>query len=195
MVKGIPLTMIISIIILAFYSMDFYFMSRFDRERQGGKKGWKWKYILMTMLMGLVILLQPIIWPEIGWSVDSLPGVIIQAAGGLMVVAAFGLHIWARRHLRQFYVERVEIQINHQVIDTGPYALMRHPIITSFFGLAGGLLLLNPAITTLFVFIYTVWDFTQSAQKEERLLSKSVAGYEAYIKQTPRFLPRLWRKR
>jgi len=108
---------------------------------------------------------------------------------------AFALHVWSRVHLRQFYVERVEVQVDHQVIDTGPYALVRHPIITSFFGLTGGLFLLNPAIPTLFVFIYTLWDFTQSAQKEEKLLSGNVTGYEAYIHRTPRFLPRLWRPR
>jgi protein-S-isoprenylcysteine O-methyltransferase Ste14 len=195
MIQGVLLTTILSIIILAFYAIDFYFMSRYDRQRQGGKRGWKWKYVSMTMLLGLVMLLQPVAWPSLGWSTDSPLGLLMQAAGGLLVVVAFALHVWSRVHLRQFYVERVEVQVDHQVIDTGPYALVRHPIITSFFGLTGGLFLLNPAIPTLFVFIYTLWDFTQSAQKEEKLLSGNVTGYEAYIHRTPRFLPRLWRPR
>ncbi|MCK7519723.1 MAG: hypothetical protein MZV64_19360 [Ignavibacteriales bacterium] len=37
----------------------------------------------------------------------------------------------------------------------GPYKLMRHPVITSFFGIATGLFLINPALTTLATLLYT----------------------------------------
>ena len=63
-------------------------------------------------------------------------------------------------HLQQFYAERVEVQPEHKVIDTGPYQLMRHPVITSFFGIATGFFLFNPALTTFVVLLYTIWDFT-----------------------------------
>ena len=195
MIKGIPLSILLALTVVAFYAMDFYFMSRYDPENQENKKGWAWDYTLLTLGMALAILLQPIILPGLAWSTDSVAGLAIQAVGGLIVIASFGLHIWARRHLRKFYVERVEVQADHRLIDTGPYYLVRHPIITSFLGLAGGMFVLNPAITTGLVFIYTIWDFTRSAKQEEKLLSKSVPGYTDYMQRTPRFLPRLWRNR
>jgi protein-S-isoprenylcysteine O-methyltransferase Ste14 len=85
------------------------------------------------------------------------------------------------------------VQPEHKVINTGPYALMRHPVITSFFGISMGLFLINPALTTLAALLYTIWDFTRAAQQEEDLLSKTLPGYADYARQTPRFLPRLWR--
>jgi protein-S-isoprenylcysteine O-methyltransferase Ste14 len=192
-IKGIPLSIVLTFIVLAFYVMDFYYMSRYDPENRQGKKGWSWDYTLFTVAVALVILIQPIIAPSLAWSVDSVWGLAIQIAGGLMVITSFALHIWARRHLRKFYVERVEVQSDHQLIDSGPYRFVRHPIITSFFALTGGLLLVNLAITTGLVFIYTIWDFTRSARREEELLSNTVPGYRDYMSRTSRFLPRLWR--
>lgn len=193
MIKGLPLTVILAAIIAAFFAMDYYFMFRFDRERQEKGKGWSWDYTLFTFAVGAVILLQPLILPGLAWNVASAAGLAIQLAGGGFVLASFALHIWARTHLRKFYVERVEVQSDHQLIDTGPYAYVRHPIITSFFGLAAGLFLLNPAITTALVLAYTLWDFNRAARQEETLLENSVSGYAEYMTRTPRYFPHLWR--
>jgi protein-S-isoprenylcysteine O-methyltransferase Ste14 len=70
---------------------------------------------------------------------------------------------------------------------------MRHPVITSFFGIATGLFLINPALTTLFALAYTIWDFSRAALQEEDLLSRSLPGYAEYARHTPRYLPRLGR--
>jgi protein-S-isoprenylcysteine O-methyltransferase Ste14 len=72
---------------------------------------------------------------------------------------------------------------------------MRHPVITSFFGIAAGLFLMNPALTTLATLFYTIWDFGRAARQEEDLLTKTLPGYAVYASHTPRFLPRLRRSR
>jgi len=194
MIKGLALTITLTVITVSFYVMDFYFMSKHDNDRKQEGKGWSWDYTLFTMGMGLLVLLQPIVLPAIGISMDTKLGASIQAIGIISVLMSFGFHIWARLHLRHFYTERVEIQPRHKVVDTGPYALVRHPIITSFFLLSGGMFFINPAITTLFIVIYTLWSFTGSAKEEEQALSENVPGYADYLKRTPRFIPNLWKK-
>jgi protein-S-isoprenylcysteine O-methyltransferase Ste14 len=194
MIKGIPLSVILASVVLGFYIMDFYFMSRHDRNRTKDGKGWSWDYTLFTLGLGTLILLQPVILPVIGFSTDAFWGLSVQVFGGVSVLLAFGVHIWARLHLQHFYTERVEVQPDHKVIDTGPYAFVRHPIITSFFLLSGGLFLLNPALTTLFIVSYTVWSFGGSAKEEDKVLSANVPGYADYLKRTPSFLPGLWKK-
>ena len=190
MVKGFILSIILLGIVIIFFVIDYGLMNRYDREREANK-GWSWDYTLFTIGLGLVVVLQPWLLPSIGWTTNSIFGIGLQIFGGMMVVASFALHLWARQHLRQFYVERVELQNNHQVIRTGPYAYVRHPIITTFFGLAIGVALLNPSIVTLAVMAYTLWDFSRAAQQEEQLLSTSLPDYAAYMAQTPRFFPRL----
>lgn len=192
MIAGPTLSILMLGIVIVFFVIDYGYMSRFDREREANK-GWSWDYTLFTIGMGLVVILQPWLFPGLGWTSNSLFGVALQLLGALLILASFALHIWARQHLRQFYVERVEVQNNHQVIHTGPYAYVRHPIITTFFGLAFGVAFLNPSIITLAVTLYTIWDFSKAARQEEELLLKSLPDYAAYMNKTPRFFPRLKR--
>jgi protein-S-isoprenylcysteine O-methyltransferase len=145
--------------------------------------------------MVAILVLQPVLIPALSFRTTQPWGLFIQLLGVILILGALALHIWSRVHLQQYYAERVEVQPEHKVISTGPYALMKHPVITSFFAIASGLFFINPSLTTLAALMYTIWDFTRAAQQEEDLLSKTLPGYADYARQTPRFLPRLWRNR
>ncbi len=192
MILGLPLSLLLFLALALFYGIDFAFLSRYDRARRQGK-GWAWDYTLLTIAAALILILQPWLLPRLGLRVESAWGLAMQASGLACIVASFSLHIWARLHLQKFYAERVEVQPDHQVVQSGPYAFVRHPIITSFFLLAIGIFLLNPALTTLLALLYTIWDFTRAARQEEELLSKNLAGYADYMQRVPRFLPPLRR--
>lgn len=181
--------------ILLFYVMDFLLIRRFDRQRQASGSGRAWDFTLLIFGMAAILVLQPVLLPILSFRTTESWGLILQIIGIFVILDALALHAWSRRHLGHYYAERVEIQPAHKVIDTGPYKLMRHPVITSFFGIAAGLFLINPSLTTLAALAYTVWDFTHAARQEEDLLSKNLPGYAEYARQTPRFLPRPWKRR
>ena len=186
MIRGLLLTILLLVVILVFYAIDFAFLTRYDRERESGK-GWAWDYTLLTVAGALLVILQPWLMPFLGLSVDAGWGLAIQTAGVASCVASFAIHVWARLHLQKFYAERVEVQSDHVVIQNGPYAFVRHPVITSFFLLGFGLLLIAPAMTTLLAFIYVLWDFTRAARQEEELLARTLPGYADYMIRVPRF--------
>ena len=193
MIHGYQLTIAIAIVIIVFFVLDFYYMAKYDHERKTEKKGWGLDYTLFAIAFGCILFLQPIILPKLGWTTSAFPGLLLQIFGIVLIILGFALHNWARAHLRQFYVERVEVQEQHKIIETGPYALMRHPVFTAFFLLAWGVFFLNPAITTILSLVYVLWDFSKSARQEESLLSKEVPGYSEYMAKVPRFFPRLFR--
>lgn len=195
MLSGIPQSIATLLTILLFYSMDFALIRRYDKQRQASGSGRSWDFTLFIFLTVAVLVLQPIILPSLSFRTRAPWGLAIQMIGVLTILGALALHIWSRVHLQQFYAERVEVQPEHKVIDTGPYKLVRHPVITSFFGIATGLFLINPAVPTLAALLYTIWDFTRAAKQEEELLTKTLPGYAAYADRTPRFLPRLLRNR
>jgi protein-S-isoprenylcysteine O-methyltransferase Ste14 len=195
MLPGIPRAAAILLTILVFYAMDFTLIRRYDRQRRASGSGRAWDFTTFIFLMVAVLVLQPIFLPILGLQTTQTWGLLIQLLGLVSVIVSLALHAWSRMHLQHYYAERVEVQPGHKVIDTGPYALMKHPVITSFFGIATGLFLLNPALTTLAALLYTIWDFTRAAQQEEDLLSKTLPGYADYARRTPRFLPRLWKHR
>jgi protein-S-isoprenylcysteine O-methyltransferase Ste14 len=195
MLTGLPQAAATLLTIVVFYAMDFTLIRRYDRQRQANGTGRAWDFTFFILVLVTILVLQPLVLPQLSFRITHPSGWLIQLAGLLLILIALILHIWSRVHLRHYYAERVEVQPEHKVINTGPYALMKHPVITSFFGIAAGLCLINPALTTLAALLYTIWDFTRAAQQEEDLLSRTLSGYADYARQTPRFLPRLPRSR
>lgn len=194
MISGPLLSFIFLGVLLAFYAMDFAFLLRYDRQRNKGR-GWAWDYTLGTVAAALILILQPWLWPQLGLQINSAWGLALQVPGLVCVLVSFILHIWSRLHLQKFYAERVELQADHLVVQSGPYAHVRHPLITSFFLLAFGLFLVNPSLTTLLALLYTVWDFGRAARQEESLLAQNLPGYAEYMQRVPRFLPYICRKK
>jgi protein-S-isoprenylcysteine O-methyltransferase Ste14 len=193
MLLGIPQAVATLLTVVLFYVMDFALIRRYDRQRQANGSGRAWDFTIFIFAMVAVLVLQPVLLPMISFRTTAIWGLFIQIGGALIILLALLLHVWSRVHLRQFYAERVEVQPEHKVIDTGPYHFMRHPVITSFFGIATGLFLINPALTTFAALLYTIWDFTRAAKQEEDLLTQTLHGYAEYAHRTPRFLPRVWR--
>jgi protein-S-isoprenylcysteine O-methyltransferase Ste14 len=195
MLLGIPQSIATLLTILLFYAMDFTLIRRYDIKRQASGSGRSWDFTFFIFAMVAVLVLQPMLLPIISFHTTQIGGLLIQALGALLILTSLALHIWSRSHLQHFYAERVEVQPEHKVINSGPYSLMRHPVITSFFGISTGLFLINPALTTLAALLYTIWDFGRAARQEEDLLTQTLPGYADYARQTPRFLPRVWRSR
>ena len=193
MLTGIPQSLATLLTILLFYAMDFVLIRRYDKKRQASGSGRAWDFTFFIFAMVAVLVLQPVLLPGLSFTTTDPWGLWMQILGVIAIIASLALHFWSRVHLQQYYAERVEVQPEHKVIDTGPYALMRHPVITSFFGIAAGLFLINPSIVTVAALIYTIWDFSRAARQEEKLLSQNLPGYAEYARQTPRYLPRLRR--
>lgn len=178
--------------ILLFYAMDFLLIRRYDKQRAASGTGRAWDFTFFIFILVAVLILQPVLIPQLSFRTTAGWGFFIQLLGIMLILGALALHAWSRAHLGKFYAERVEVQPDHKVIDTGPYKLMRHPVITSFFGIAAGLFFVNPSFATFAALIYAIWDFTRAAKQEEELLAQTLPGYRDYARRIPRFLPRLW---
>lgn len=190
MFTGVYQSGLILAIITAYYVLDFWLISRYDRQRRAEGSGRSWDYTLMIFAAVAAMILQPALVPALSLNIEASWGAWVQAAGLLLAAGGLGLHMWSRLHLQHFYAERVERQPGHVVVNTGPYAHVRHPVFTSFFMLIIGLFLINPSLPTLLMVIYTFWDFSRAARQEEVLLSRDVPGYADYMTQTPPFFPR-----
>jgi len=193
MVAGIYQSGITVTALVAFYLTDFVLIAYYDQRRRAQGSGRSWDFTVMVVAMALVLAAQPVVLPGLGLYIAAWWGALIQLAGVVFLLGGLGLHGWARVHLRHFYAERVELQPQHTLVDGGPYAYVRHPIFSSFFLLALGLLFVNPALPTLLVGVYTFWDFLRAAEQEESLLSENLPGYTDYMVRTPRFVPTFFR--
>jgi len=192
MVTGIPQSIVILLTGLVYYSVDFWLMRHYDPS-QGQESGARsWRYTLLMVTFWLALVIQPVLLPRLGLSTTAWWGLAIQAVGLALILSGLALHWWARSHLRHFYVEDVQFQEGQYLVDTGPYSRVRHPVFSSFFLIALGMMLVNPALTTLAMVVYVAIDFTSAARQEEALLSDKLPEYAGYMQRTGRFIPR-WR--
>lgn len=192
MLAGVYQSAAILSVMVVYYAIDVWLARRYAALRvssYGGNKNW-WKTALLMIPAGFIVV-QPLVWPEIGLHINMWWGMLVQALGITVVVGALLLNWWARLHLRQFYAEWPEVQPGHRVIDSGPYAHIRHPLFTAYILMTIGLLLINPALPTLLIVIYVSLEFTLAARREEKLLATELSGYADYMARTPRFFPKL----
>ena len=189
MLMGIYRSAALLAVIVVYYTMDSWLIHRFDKLRRQGS-GRSWSYTLAAWAAGAVLLAQPIWLPQLGLTTSAWWGAAVQVVGAVVIGAALLLHWWSRFTLGQFYGERAEVQPGHVLVFGGPYSYVRHPIFTSFFALAIGLLLLAPALTTLLVVIYVFVDFLGATEREEKLLAERLPGYRDYMRKVGRFLPK-----
>jgi len=184
------------VMIVAFYVVDVWLMHRYDRFRvHGSSRSWSWT--AMALIAGILVVAQPVLWPRLGLVTQAWWGLWLQVVGFLLMGGGLAVHWWARFHLQQFYGERIEFQPGQYLVESGPYAYVRHPIYTSFFMCIIGLLLVNPSLPVLLVAIYFFVDFTRVARREELLLRENLSEYGDYMARIPRFLPRFirfWRR-
>jgi protein-S-isoprenylcysteine O-methyltransferase Ste14 len=113
--------------------------------------------------------------------------------GAAMAAVGVVFAIWARVHIGRYWSGNVVLKEGHQLIRTGPYARIRHPIYTGMlFALAGTALAFGHAGGLVALAIYTA-IFWFKARKEEALLAGQFGpAFEEHRRHSGFFLPRFF---
>src|SRR5580692_10948005 len=115
---------------------------------------------VFIFLIAIILLLTtriPLPWLYLQlWPVGLWPFWL----GAVVTIAGLLFAIWAREHLGSNWSRSVTIKQDHELITTGPYALVRHPIytgiLTGFLGTAIALSQVRGVICFAIVF-FVFW--------------------------------------
>jgi protein-S-isoprenylcysteine O-methyltransferase Ste14 len=121
------------------------------------------------------------------------PRTMVGAVAGTVATwAGMGLALWARSHLGQYWSARITLKEDHQLIRTGPYARLRHPIYTGLdLAAIGSAVVIDHWRCVLGVTLIML-GYVIKARREERLLAgKFGVAFEEHRKHTGFLLPRL----
>ena len=111
--------------------------------------------------------------------------------GAVITAVGVGFAIWARIHIGRYWSGNVVLKEGHQLIRSGPYARIRHPIYTGILGALAGSALAFGRISGLLAFAIYLVSFWFKARKEEALLAgRFGAAFEEHRRQTGFWLPR-----
>jgi protein-S-isoprenylcysteine O-methyltransferase Ste14 len=114
--------------------------------------------------------------------------------GMALGLAGFAVRMIAKRTLGRFFTVRVQLQDHHEVVDTGIYGAVRHPLYLGFIleWLAPPLILGSPA-GFLFTTLWIVIGVLHRIPHEEALLTEGLGDeYRAYMGRTKRLIPGVW---
>lgn len=142
----------------------------------------------LVSLVGAGLLFTPTHGFSLGpeWDVSEA----VAWAMFAVIVAGIAFAWWARLHLGTLWSGSVTRKADHRVVDTGPYALVRHPIYTGILGGAFATAAARGETGALIGAILLSVGIWMKARLEERFLSEELGPeYAAYRRRVPMLVP------
>lgn len=116
----------------------------------------------------------------------------IACLGIALTSVGTAISIWARYCLGEYWSARVTLKEGHQLIRSGPYAWVRHPIYTGMLVACFGTALVVGEWRGMLAVVLLLAAHSRKAMREERMLTQEFGDqYTAYRQGTGFLLPRL----
>ena len=113
---------------------------------------------------------------------------------GLALLAGGGaVSGWARHHLGRFHRDDLTVHDDHTLVDTGPYASVRHPLYSATISvLVGTGAVLGNLVSIATAGLPTAALVRRIAVEESMLERHLGADFVAYQARTKRLVPGIW---
>jgi protein-S-isoprenylcysteine O-methyltransferase Ste14 len=145
--------------------------------------------IILTVLAAALLALRDhrLVWP----SARFLPQAMVTYWLGLMIVIlGLAFAVWARVHLGRNWSGTVTVKENHELIRTGPYGIVRHPIYSGLLVAILGTAVAFGEWRGLLAFGFLTVAFLLKLRREERFMSESFPNdYPRYCAEVPALIP------
>lgn len=172
--------LIVVVLWLAFWA---YWGLSAARAKQGTRS---WRGMPLRVLLAIALIA---LFALVGTGGLEVHGILVPVLGAVIVAGGLGFAVWARLHIGRDWGMPMTIKEEPELVTTGPYRLVRHPIytgmLTAVFGTALAVNLIALAVgVALGVF------FVYSATVEERNLAAIFPrAYPAYRARTKMLVP------
>lgn len=156
------------------------------------KRAFTWDTLLYQVIVLLgAVLMTP--WAARWLHMWQLWHVGYGSAIALALLTLAGLLFtwWARIHLGRLWSGSITRKEGHRVIDTGPYALVRHPIYTGLIFALFATAIARATISALAGAALIAFGLWLKARIEERFLTAELGAdaYGAYRRRVPMLIP------
>jgi protein-S-isoprenylcysteine O-methyltransferase Ste14 len=145
--------------------------------------------IRILITVAVVLLLQA----SSSWRVFSYTFDFgVQVLGVALCGVGIAFAIWARMHLGRNWSGTPSIKEEHELVTSGPYRFVRHPIYTGMILALFGSALVTGALWFI-VFLFLTANFLYRIPVEERYMMQLFPNqYPEYRKRTKALIPFIW---
>jgi protein-S-isoprenylcysteine O-methyltransferase Ste14 len=174
---------------ILFYS--FWLLSAIGVKKTVLATPW-WKGLGIRVLLALAVVVGTRV-PHLRHSFFRHPtGLASNFAGMVLCTAGLSLAVWARINLGRNWGTPMSLKQGHELVTTGPYCFVRHPIYTGILVAVVGTAFVA-GMFWLLIFLIICPFFVYSARTEERFMMQTFPdAYPEYKKRTSALVPFLW---
>jgi protein-S-isoprenylcysteine O-methyltransferase Ste14 len=152
---------------------------------------------------GFILLLAPVVHKVNGhYEIANWPGFMgiriwpwpsLAVSWAMVAVAALGFAFawWARIYLGRLWSGTITRKEGHRVVDTGPYAIVRHPIYTGIYIASFATLVIVGTMHAAIGTLCLVVGYWLKARMEENFLRQELGAeaYDSYRRRVPMLIP------
>ncbi|HSR40743.1 MAG TPA: isoprenylcysteine carboxylmethyltransferase family protein [Longimicrobiales bacterium] len=136
------------------------------------------------------VLLWLVYPPALGWSAVSVAPAL-RWTGILVTASGLGLAVWSLRHLGSNVTPTAIARPDAELVDTGPYRRVRHPLYSSMFLTVPGIAMASASLVVLVAGAAMLATIVVRTRAEEKNLERELGeDYRSYVDATGRFFPR-----
>jgi protein-S-isoprenylcysteine O-methyltransferase Ste14 len=147
--------------------------------------------VVMFFVLISMLVLYAINPPWASFLLISLPD-WLRWAGFAVGLAGLALMAWAQAELGKLWSAQLQVRQEHHLVDSGPYARVRHPMYTSMLLFGIGLALVTAHWVFVLFAVVTIPGLIYRAPREEQMMIEQLGDeYRAYMKRAGRFLPKI----
>jgi protein-S-isoprenylcysteine O-methyltransferase Ste14 len=170
----------------------YWLISAAGAKRNVGRT-WRWWGLRFVIAIVVILLLESRTFSNVGAQYShATTNPLTGGIGVLLCIIGIAFAIWARMHIGKNWGMPMSVKENPELVTSGPYAYVRHPIYTgallAIFGTA-----LAVGLWWLLTFIICGAYFVYSATQEEKLMNQQFpTQYPEYRKRTKMLIPFIW---
>ena len=146
-------------------------------------------HVLPLLIGALLLGWRSVPWPWLAlrlWPRAALP----YFAGLALLYAGLAFAVWARLHLGRNWSGTVTVKEGHELIRSGPYAWVRHPIYTGLLTAVLGTALASGTVRAALAFVIVTAALLRKLRIEETFMEETFpAEYPAYRATVPALVP------
>jgi protein-S-isoprenylcysteine O-methyltransferase Ste14 len=132
----------------------------------------------LPMLTPAVLRLPFFPWsPALGW------------LGAAVAAVGLGFSVWARVHLGRNWSGIVTVKEDHELVRSGPYGRVRHPIYTGLIAAFAGTAMVMDQTRALLALVLLTLALVRKLHIEEARMAETFPDYAAYRRETAALFP------
>lgn len=155
-----------------------------------------WFYLASTAFFFGVAYIS---WIPLPWQISPSTRQGMLVFGSLLYFPGMIFLVWARLTLgKNYFVSTgfgAQLFTDHQLITSGPYAIVRHPMYAGLILAATGSLLIYMTWTTLYFACFAPLMLVRARREEAALSAEFGKQWGEYCKHVPAFFPRLGKEK